>query len=687
MTDAIKRSFNVNLSVMQAFGLYSAAEESTCLYKVMGYSMYCLFMFPIPIFGTLYLVLDENFDMMQLNDNAFLIAEIVCQFTKLFPFIHNANRIKTCIHYFEAPFFLLSRQKQLDILNKYSRICQRNSKLFLSAVITINIIWASKPLFGKEYKLPVDLWLPFELVAEPRAYYSIYLFLVIAVAYASIACAAIDPLIAGLACQAAGQLEILKDNLQHLSEYVDEEILEHTADKKSKQMVSKIRHCIQHHNAILHFASEYRDCFSSAVFGQFAGSVLVTCFCCLQLSKSNNLTDAIYMGNWYEYDAKSKKALTLLMEHSKRPIIITVGKIVELSLITFTTESTCRCKMQVYVMYLLISAPIPILGTIYFILGKNIDAERTTDNAFVLSQAAFCFLKWLPFIINGDGIKKCIHYFELPCFLMELNIQQKRIIEKKGYIVWAIRPLFAKHKRLPVDIWLPFDCNSQEEIFYSVYLFIAAEIFYIAVATAVVDPLIGGLACLAIGHIKILKDNLQHLNEYAEEEISTEYHFEFSITANKTNLKSKIIQDKIKKCINYHNAILEFIKLYEKSFSSVVFSQFMGSSFQICTCCLQMGLFKPLSFSFFSVLSYIGIMLTQIYFYCYYGTVLFEESNSLTNAIYTGEWYEYDIKSKKSLLILMECSKSPITVSAGKIIDLSLTTFTMEQDILHLRAL
>jgi hypothetical protein len=52
--------------------------------------------------------------------------------------------------------------------------------------------------------------------------------------------------------------------------------------------------------------------------------------------QSNGLTTAVYMSRWYEYDIKSRKALIILMERSKKPIVITVGKVVELSLATFT---------------------------------------------------------------------------------------------------------------------------------------------------------------------------------------------------------------------------------------------------------------------------------------------------------------------------------------------------------------
>jgi hypothetical protein len=41
------------------------------------------------------------------------------------------------------------------------------------------------------------------------------------------------------------------------------------------------------------------------------------------------------------------------------------------------------------------------------------------------------------------------------------------------------------------------------------------------------------------------------------------------------------------------------------------------------------------------------------------------------------KWYEYNSESKKALLILMERTKKTMSVSAGKVLDLSLETFTM----------
>lgn len=42
------------------------------------------------------------------------------------------------------------------------------------------------------------------------------------------------------------------------------------------------------------------------------------------------------MSNWYEFDHKSQKTLLTLMGRARKPIVLTTGYIVELSLETFT---------------------------------------------------------------------------------------------------------------------------------------------------------------------------------------------------------------------------------------------------------------------------------------------------------------------------------------------------------------
>lgn len=81
----------------------------------------------------------------------------------------------------------------------------------------------------------------------------------LATANGAIASGVIDPLISGLACQATGQLKILKNNLQYLWQNTNEEInnmsgtFSHVEIKllREKIMYDKIKSCIVHHNKII----------------------------------------------------------------------------------------------------------------------------------------------------------------------------------------------------------------------------------------------------------------------------------------------------------------------------------------------------------------------------------------------------------------------------------------------------
>lgn len=66
--------------------------------------------------------------------------------------------------------------------------------------------------------------------------------------------------------------------------------------------------------------------------------------------------------------------------------------------------------------------------------------------------------------------------------------------------------------------------------------------YYPTISLAVIDPLVSGLAYHAAGHIRILKDNLEHLYEYS--------------TENNTLPSSLTIYNSIRKCAMHYNEIL-----------------------------------------------------------------------------------------------------------------------------------
>ncbi|XP_063912012.1 odorant receptor Or1-like [Zophobas morio] len=344
-------------------------------------------------------------------------------------------------------------------------------------------------------------------------------------------------------------------------------------------------------------------------------------------------------------------------------------------------------KLRAHVMHVVFVMAVPTLGTVYLLTEKNLNMERVNYNAGFLAQTACFITKLLPFITNGQRIKRLIDYFDHNSVSV-INEEQRDIVNKcvevcrrntfiflvcvtGGVGSWAAKPLFWNGRNLPVDVWLPFDWRTNNLVYGVVYFFVTIGVLFSSFATGVIDPLIAGLAYHATSQIKILKDNLEHLSDYAD-------NIMFAQNLRKLSpkiLKHKLIFNSIKQCVEHHNTILSFVKEYEDCFSSVIFSQFAASVFVICFSCLQLSKVDTFGFTFLQLIMYFSVILAQIYFYCYYGSTLFEESNTITNAVYMGQWYDYEIKSKLSLIILMERSKRPLTVTVGKLLDLSLVTF------------
>lgn len=148
-------------------------------------------------------------------------------------------------------------------------------------------------------------------------------------------------------------------------------------------------------------------------------------------------------------------------------------------------KPTCLYKIQAWLMYFLLTYPTPTLGVLYFLFEKEIDMMRIGDNAFLVVQTGCQIIKLLPFITSGYRIKKCVHYFESPVFRTEKNKHNKilktciQICQRNswmflisvigGNITWALKPLLLNERRLPVDVWLPFNSLEKTKIYCSVY--------------------------------------------------------------------------------------------------------------------------------------------------------------------------------------------------------------------------
>ncbi|KAJ3666972.1 hypothetical protein Zmor_002388 [Zophobas morio] len=347
--------------------------------------------------------------------------------------------------------------------------------------------------------------------------------------------------------------------------------------------------------------------------------------------------------------------------------------IIVLKIVGFYPTNNCKILHKFYgiVLYIVAMIPVTILSLLHFVYMKDLSEFKTND--FVMVALVFYTFKLPPCLINKNKIKNCIHYFDDPIY-SAVKEEHKKIIEeciavcRRNFNVFLISCITGTSgfvlsaainvEMLPVNVWLPKSFIDEPVIFQIVRFLTFLVIVYALLTCGTVDPLIAALCYQATAQIQILKKNLQGLGGDFENKFSSEETFQT-----------------IKKCAQHHESILNFIREVQNCFSLVVFFQFAGSSVVIAVISFQMS--KVTGVDFLITLNDFGVLFFQIFFYCYYGSLLMEESNGLSSAIYLSRWYECDVRCKKALIVFMEHSKKPMVITAGRLLPLSLDTFTM----------
>ncbi|XP_063919337.1 odorant receptor 43a-like [Zophobas morio] len=253
-------------------------------------------------------------------------------YVKFIPFLVNSSQIKKCIYFFGSKKFAPNNEQAERIVEDCVYVCRRNSKIYFSIFTLTVLSWNVTPIFEKEQKLAIDIWLPCDLTTRPVLFYTLYIFCAAVIFYLGLTTTPIELILAGLPYHATGQLKILEHNLCNLGIVKNGSDFRITFENAEKVL----RECISLHNNILNFVGEFEDCFSWILFFQIAATTFGLCFCCIGFTSNNELRDAIYLGPWYRYDVKIRKTLLIIMERSKVPITLTAGKVVNLDYGIFT---------------------------------------------------------------------------------------------------------------------------------------------------------------------------------------------------------------------------------------------------------------------------------------------------------------------------------------------------------------
>ncbi|CAG4965516.1 unnamed protein product [Parnassius apollo] len=126
-------------------------------------------------------------------------------------------------------------------------------------------------------------------------------------------------------------------------------------------------------------------------------------------------------------------------------------------------------------------------------------------------------------------------------------------------------------------------------------------------------------------------------------------------------------------------SIYKYVTMIENAFSLASALQFMLSAMVLCLVGVQfLSIENPSShcMQIMWMAVYLTCMLTEVFILCWFGNQLIIKSLELQNAAFASPWLGTDSTDKLFIIILMERSKRPLQVTAGKIFTLSLDAYT-----------
>ncbi|XP_011050405.1 PREDICTED: odorant receptor 46a, isoform A-like [Acromyrmex echinatior] len=197
-----------------------------------------------------------------------------------------------------------------------------------------------------------------------------------------------------------------------------------------------------------------------------------------------------------------------------------------------------------------------------------------------------------------------------------------------------------------IEAWLPFDYSSTI-LFYLMYIHQLISLATAAFINVGCDTLICGLLVHICCQIEILTCRLKKIISYS---------------------------NVLRSCVHQHYHIIRLAYIVNTKFRLIIIIQFITSTLIICFSLYQISKTTTKA-KYIEMTLYISSMLTQIFFYCWYGNEVKIKSHQMIDNIFEMEWLTLDKSKKKSLIIIMRRTIVPIQITCAYIIPMNLDSF------------
>ncbi|CAL1685812.1 unnamed protein product [Lasius platythorax] len=322
-----------------------------------------------------------------------------------------------------------------------------------------------------------------------------------------------------------------------------------------------------------------------------------------------------------------------------------------------------------------------------FTISEVIELVRTHDHIEDLTEGLFLALTYVAlcvkygnFLARQDEVSTL-----LDCFRGDTcrpkNSEEKMILVKYDRKVkWCVRVFMSisqatcialvlapivgpqdTDRPLPFKTYLPYSIAGLYP-YLATYLQHTGAIFYGVLLNVSFDSLVYGFTLQVCGQIELLCYRLSEVFKDHPDMAQCRFGSD----------KGAMISE----CVRHHLRVHEIVRRIQSLFVWTVMILFIFSMVTLCTSIFQMSKKRLLSVGFLSLILYLGSMLFQVFFYCWYGNELQLKSKNIGDAIYSSNWTIATTQDRRSLLFMMTISQKGLKLSYYGIFSLALDTFT-----------
>ncbi|XP_039309022.1 odorant receptor 46a isoform X2 [Solenopsis invicta] len=223
--------------------------------------------------------------------------------------------------------------------------------------------------------------------------------------------------------------------------------------------------------------------------------------------------------------------------------------------------------------------------------------------------------------LDSDEMKILQHYDEI---IRKNTLRYTSFVTISAGFVF-LSSLFTdfRYKRLKFREWIPYDYSSNT-MYCITYFQQMLSLSHCVIVNISTDNIMCGFIMHICCQIEILKYRLKKM---LSKQLTLDY------------------------CIRHHNQIFKFAQIVNLKFTKIIGFQFIASTMVICC------------------------NLYQIFVYCWFGNELKLKSLQLIDSIFQMEWPILNNSIKKSLLLIMKRTKTPIEITTIFIFTMNLETF------------